>query len=182
MEQLHEEGKSAREIRKYLEERHGVTVADSTWHGYLAKLREEGVDLVGMHTNGARLPIAGQGQPGHVQDAAALPVDTFIALLNATSGELTDRFAEVIEAVRRLETESATRQAEISASMRGVDTAGVQDTLNRHTAAFEAMLDGLESTANWRAWMRMTLITGTITGALWGLALWAWPLYKHLLF
>ena len=182
MVQLHEEGKNAPAIRQYLEERYGLNVVDSTWYGYLAKLREEGVDLVGTPPNGARLSESGPGAPGPVPDAAAVPVNTFIALLNATSGELTDRFADVIQTLRQLQTDGEARHADISAAVRGVDTAWVQETLNRHTAAFESMLDGLENTARWRARLRRTLITGTVTGVLWGLALWAWPLYKTLLF
>ena len=180
MVQLHEEGKSAPAIRQYLEERHGLNVVDSTWYGYLAKLREEGIDLVGVPSNGARL--SGSDAPEPVPDATAVSVDTFIALLNATSGELTDRFAGVIQALRQLQTDGEARHAEISTAVRGVDMARVQETLNRHTAAFESMLDSLENTARWRARLRMTLITGTVTGVLWGLALWTWPLYKTLLF
>jgi hypothetical protein len=85
-------------------------------------------------------------------------------------------FADVIQTLRQLQSDGEARHAEISATMRGVDMARVQETLNRHTVAFESMLDGLENTARWRARLRMTLMTGTITGALWGIALWAWPL------
>jgi hypothetical protein len=153
MVKLHEEDHlTAPEIRQYLEQQHGVTVVDSTWYGYLAKLREEGVDL-GTKTNGARLSGAGPGGPGPVPNGAAVPVDTFIALLNATSGELTDRFAEVIETVRQLKTDGEARHADLTAAVRGVDTAWVQETLTRHTAAFESMLDRRANTARWRAWV-----------------------------
>lgn len=152
LQQWQDAGQTASAMRHALEAQYGVVVPDSTWFDFCKKtLRPD-----------ASPP---RGAPPEPWDALA-------ALVQGATGEVLDRLADLIAGVQHLHTASTDQHATVLARLSAAPSAQLHATLERHTAAFEALLARIEATARWRARLRIGLVTALLTSLAWLVGLW----------
>jgi hypothetical protein len=144
-------GMKQTEMIRELKERYGVEVKPQTLSDYLKKL-PEGERAANAQMQGATYVLASQ-EDVQVQ-----------AVMHAAGDEVLDRLAQLIEGVQQLKRE---------ADEKGLK---VQEALERHSRAFEALYGTFKGAVLGKIWLRALVITG---GG-WGLGsaalyLWGWP-------
>jgi hypothetical protein len=148
-----EAGMSAADMIRALEADHGIEVKRSSFYLYCKTL-------------------FAQERAAPAQD---LPEEVLVdSVMQGAQGEMIDRLAQLIEAVRQVRQEGETRHAAV---MDALQAFTLHDALDRHSRQFQALFDLLRGTALWKIWLRALMYTG----AGWGVGLtvygyvWGWP-------